>query len=122
MSYKILWLDDTVKPFNDDFIWVKTVAECIGFLIIDKCDILYLDHDLGTTHTGYDVLLWIEKVLFQNENANHVPDKIVITTYNTSAKKKMFDAAMKIKQLCTALNKVVEVEIMINKTAFVYVS
>jgi len=106
----VIWLDDTFKPKNSDNLWVKTASECIEWLKMGECTTLYLDHDLGLPdETGYDVILWLEKTLVKTENANIIPDEIVITTFNTSAQKKMFNGAMKIKQLCTALNKDVEV-------------
>ena len=65
-----VWLDDVRDP--DDakiqelfgaepgMIWVKTVEAAIQRLKSKQVAWISLDHDLGTTGTGYDVAVWIE--------------------------------------------------------------
>lgn len=66
-----LWLDDERDPrnvkiqelFNADpeMLWVKTAQAAISRLKTGQVRSISLDHDLGTTATGYDVARWIEE-------------------------------------------------------------
>lgn len=66
-----LWLDDERNPQNQvtqelfgadpDMVWVKTAEAAIARLKSNSVGWLSLDHDLGTTATGYDVAKWIEE-------------------------------------------------------------
>ncbi|MFO1042054.1 MAG: cyclic-phosphate processing receiver domain-containing protein [Planctomycetaceae bacterium] len=66
-----IWLDDERDP-NDPviqelfgsergMIWVKTTHAAINWLKTRTVAWISLDHDLGTTTTGYDVAKWIEE-------------------------------------------------------------
>lgn len=69
-----LWLDDERDPRNakiqfdfgavGDETWVKTVDEAIRHLRTGMVTSISLDHDLGTTQTGYDLAKWIEEEAF----------------------------------------------------------
>ena len=66
-----LWLDDERDPNDpriqeqfdatDGMIWVKTAHAAIHRLKSGTVRFISLDHDLGTTATGYDVAKWIEE-------------------------------------------------------------
>lgn len=72
-----LWLDDERDPknrriqelFNADasMVWVKTVDAAMARLRQGNVGFISLDHDLGTTATGYDLACWIEQRAFHNE-------------------------------------------------------
>lgn len=48
-------------------IWVKTVQAAISRLKSNSVRWISLDHDLGTTSTGYDVAKWIEERAYSGE-------------------------------------------------------
>jgi len=66
-----IWLDDERDPNNTKIqelfgaepgmIWCKTADSAISRLKSNSVDWISLDHDLGTTATGYDVAKWIEE-------------------------------------------------------------
>ncbi len=72
-----LWLDDERDPNNrkiqelfgaePDMIWVKTADAAISRLKSNNVAWMSLDHDLGTTQTGYDVAKWIEERAYYGE-------------------------------------------------------
>ena len=72
-----LWLDDERDPtdpriqdrFNaePDMVWVKTADAAISRLKSGGVRFISLDHDLGTTATGYDVAKWIEARAFDGD-------------------------------------------------------
>jgi hypothetical protein len=72
-----LWLDDERDPndiriqeqFNafSGMIWVKTVAAAISRLRQGSVHFISLDHDLGTTESGYDLAKWIEERAYRGE-------------------------------------------------------
>lgn len=69
-----IWLDDerdpTKKIWQDeknaepDMVWVKDPEEAIRLLKSGVVTLISLDHDLGTTLTGYDVAKFIEESAF----------------------------------------------------------
>ncbi|MDB5336626.1 MAG: hypothetical protein JWN70_2245 [Planctomycetaceae bacterium] len=69
-----LWLDDERDPDDPKIqelfdaapgmIWVKTAHAAISRLKSGNVRSISLDHDLGTTATGYDVARWIEDRAF----------------------------------------------------------
>ncbi len=72
-----VWLDDERDP-NDPkiqelfgaepgMIWVKTADAAISRLKSNSVDWISLDHDLGTSATGYDVAKWIKERAFFGE-------------------------------------------------------
>ena len=74
-----LWLDDLRDPDDPKvrelfgaepgMVWVKTVDAAISRLKSNNVRWISLDHDLGTTATGYDVAKWIEEKAFAGELA-----------------------------------------------------
>lgn len=66
-----VWLDDERNPndpkiqelfgADEGMIWVKTADAAISRLRTNSVKWISLDHDLGTTATGYDVARWIEE-------------------------------------------------------------
>lgn len=69
--------------------WVhsKTAEEAIDLLKTGEITEIDLDHDLGTSLTGHDVLVWIEKEFYTNPDFK-LP-KIRIHTNNPYAHKAM---------------------------------
>lgn len=72
-----LWLDDERNP-NDpqiqemfgaepEMVWVRTADAAIAKLKLNIVSWISLDHDLGTTATGYDVARWIEERAYSGE-------------------------------------------------------
>ena len=78
--------DERVTPEG----WTRAYwpDEVIELLKMNTIEIISLDHDLGDDErgTGYDVILWIEKAVIQN---NFKPPEIITHTANISARKKM---------------------------------
>lgn len=103
-----LYLDDARK-IPEGWVGVLCATSAIEYLeqsLQNKIDITHisLDHDLGEGDkgTGYDVLLWIEKNVVEN---NYTPPKISIHTANPSARQKMELAKAKIGQLVDIRNE-----------------
>ncbi len=59
-----LWLDD-IRPAPEGWVHVKTAAEAISMFARGEVEIASLDHDLGTEETGYSVVCWIERAMYQ---------------------------------------------------------
>jgi CheY-like chemotaxis protein len=57
--------------------FARTAKEGIAKLRMNNTDILFLDHDLGESGTGYDV------ALFLRENPEHTPSQVVVHSMNT---------------------------------------
>lgn len=70
--------------------WVRVFwpNEAIKLLHTGSVSELSLDHDLGDDEkgTGYDVILWIEEAVFNN---NFEPPIILVHSANFSARQKM---------------------------------
>lgn len=74
-----VWLDDERDPerakiqelfgAEPGMIWVKTAEAAISRLKSNSVEWISLDHDLGTTATGYDVAKWIEERAHSGELA-----------------------------------------------------
>ncbi len=72
-----VWLDDERNPddpkiqelFGSEagMVWVKTVPAAINWLKSNDVRWISLDHDLGTTATGYDLAKWMEERAFAGE-------------------------------------------------------
>jgi hypothetical protein len=92
-----LYLDDERTPIKHWYI-VRDADEMIDLLREYKNSIhsISLDHDLGTERTGYDVLLWIEREIVEN---NYKPPIIELHTGNMSAMEKMRLATKKIREM-----------------------
>ena len=82
-----LWLDDE-RPAPEGWRHARTSQEAIEMLSSADFSVVSLDHDLGEDGgTGYDVLLWIEAKVFEDER--FTPPEIRIHTANISARTKM---------------------------------
>lgn len=55
-----LYLDDVRFPDQPDLQLVRTAKEAIKLINTGKVEFISLDHDLGTSVTGYDVACYIE--------------------------------------------------------------
>lgn len=77
---------------------VRWPSEAIKLLKENDVTEISLDHDLGNDSkgTGYDVLIWIERMVVIK---NYHPPEIIIHTSNPSAKKKMELAVSAINRL-----------------------
>jgi len=93
---KIFLDDDRTTPKGwERCFWPNEVIDLLSKGEVSR---ISLDHDLGDPIiTGYDVLLWIEKTVFQNPNWD-VPT-IILHTQNSSARDKMWNAILSIKKL-----------------------
>lgn len=95
-----VYLDDERRPPRNWFI-VDNVGEMNDLLTnCPSVKTISLDHDLGLeveTGTGYDVLLYIEQMVFEGKMKS-VPE-ILIHTANMSAKPKMEAAVASIRRL-----------------------
>lgn len=80
-----LYLDDE-RVCPKGWLHVKTADEAISVLNAENVSEISLDHDLGMSKTGYDVLLWIEEA---QHDGKDIPDVIRIHTANSSARIKM---------------------------------
>jgi len=92
-----VWLDDErLAPKG----WKrsKTAAQAVGRLVCDHVEEISLDHDLGDKHvpeqTGYTVLQWIEREVFE---FGFLPPVIHIHTANLAAREKMLSAVRSIE-------------------------
>ena len=74
-----IYLDDTRKA-PKGFKLVKSYKECIRLLKTKQVEEISLDHDLGGSKTGNDIILWIEEQCFLSDDYN--PPKISIHSAN----------------------------------------
>jgi len=94
-----VFLDDVRDPPDLGYIHVTTPRECAAILAGGEVDVLSLDHDLGLedSKTGYSVLEWIEREIY---DSGLVPPKlIIIHTDNPPARQRMIQACESIKRL-----------------------
>lgn len=92
---KRIWLDDE-RPAPYGWLWVESPNDVIHFIIMGNVEEISLDHDLcGIEQTGYDVLIWLEKVVCDEIDympRDFKPPKIRIHTANPVAAEKMYAA------------------------------
>ena len=98
-----IYLDDWRQPFDSSWLVATTAKQCISLLEEYKNEVsmLSLDHDLGpeiTCGNGYDVLVWIENKINQDQSYN-APTWIGIHTANPVAKERMRLAVLSIKNI-----------------------
>jgi len=86
-----LWVDD-VRPAPDGWIWAKSYKSAMKLLEQNDWDfdVISLDHDLGGTKTGYDILYRIERRA--HEYVNYAPF-IGVHTANPVARDRMIPVA-----------------------------
>jgi len=82
-----IYLDD-IRTEPEGWVHAKTAVEAIELLRSNKVSEISLNHDLGEAEngTGYDVILWIEQEVYQN---NYIPPKIIVHSANVPAREKM---------------------------------
>ena len=89
-----------MRPAPKGWTRARWPVEVIEMLKNENVTEISLDHDLADAianeRTGYDVLLWLEKQVVEN---NFKPPIIHIHTSNPAARKKMKLAADNIKRL-----------------------
>ncbi|MFC1454364.1 cyclic-phosphate processing receiver domain-containing protein [Verrucomicrobiota bacterium] len=73
----------------DQIVFTEYVDVCIDILKQFSPDVLYLDHDLGTDETGYDVACWLE------EHKKYQPKTIYLHTANIVGRDRMKQALPK---------------------------
>jgi hypothetical protein len=95
-----LWLDDTRKPPEEGWHWVRTAEEAVAWLRDDVVSIASLDHDLdlpslgGQPLTGYDVAAWLES------HPNHYPSGgVVVHSMNPAGAERMRVALERARKL-----------------------
>ena len=64
-------------------VFTKKPAEAIDLLKQGGFGCLFLDHDLGCKHSGYDIACWLE------EHPEHCPPQIVIHSQNSVGNQKI---------------------------------
>lgn len=91
-----IYLDDE-RPTPKGWSRCYWPDEVIVLLQTESVEIISLDHDLGDDNrgTGYDVILWIEKQVFNN---NYQPPIIQVHSANSSARQKMMNGINSIQR------------------------
>lgn len=92
-----VYLDD-FRPTPSGWISARWPGDVIALLKTGKVTHVSLDHDLGddSIGTGYDVLLWIENAVV---NEDFEAPEITVHTANPSAEEKMERAKRQIIEL-----------------------
>ena len=70
-----LLIDDVRTNISADII-ARTYNEGIQALKENRITTLYLDHDLGEEHSGYDIMCWLEN------NQRYLPKEIICVSAN----------------------------------------
>lgn len=93
-----VWLDDKRLP-PVGWNWARTAQQAIFLLCWENVEEISLDHDLGhiSNGTGYDVIVWIEKEVFQNPS--FICPKISIHSQNPVGGQKMKACLDKINKM-----------------------
>lgn len=82
-----IFLDDIRNPLDQTWTIVRNFNDCIYLLSNFVCDVISLDHDLGTEKTGYDVAKWIEERVYLEDMAGFEAPKIMIHSANPVGRK-----------------------------------
>ncbi|MFH1547263.1 MAG: cyclic-phosphate processing receiver domain-containing protein [bacterium] len=90
-----LYLDD-IRKAPEGWVPVRTFGDAIQLLEEQTVEEMSFDHDLGMGLTGYDVLKWIERKVFEG---TYIPPKIWIHTGNPVGRKKMLAAKKQIEKM-----------------------
>jgi hypothetical protein len=72
----------------------RTYKQGMSQLIGLPWNILLLDHDLGESKTGYDLLVW----LYNNKDKGYIPKRIYSITNNPVGEQNMLDLLSKFKE------------------------
>ena len=82
----LVWLDDRRDPTDygcPGWTWARAAEQAIEFLATGRVDAISLDHDLGPTLTGNDVLKWMQ------EHEVWPPHGVFVHSSNNSAAESM---------------------------------
>lgn len=90
-----LYLDD-VRKCPEGWVPVRNALDAIQLLEEQLVEEMSFDHDLGGALTGYDVLNWIERKVFEGK---FNPPKIWIHTANSVGRKNMLLAKKQIEKM-----------------------
>lgn len=90
-----IYLDD-VRRCPADWVPVRNALDAFQLLEEQTVEGISLDHDLGSILTGYDVLLWIERKVFEGK---YNPPKMFVHTGNPVGHRKMMAAIKKIESM-----------------------
>jgi hypothetical protein len=96
----LIWLDDERPPPGPKWVWMDNAPAVIRVLSsVVHVVCISLDHDLGddeTYGTGYDVIEWIERRVYMDDN--YIPPDLSIHTANPVARTKMLAARDSIRR------------------------
>lgn len=94
-----VFLDDT-RPAPNGWIKTKSAEETIQLLQTGKVTQLSLDYDLSATSldNGYDVLIWLEEEI-KNNNSFSLPINITIHSTHSLLKPRMESAVKNLYKL-----------------------
>lgn len=92
-----LYLDDE-RDTPDGWVRAYTCEGCISLLETELVSELSLDHDLGTSTTGYDVVKWLEEQA-HNGRWNVVPKSITVHSANPVGRQRMEQAIASIDKM-----------------------
>lgn len=90
-----LYLDD-VRECPKGWIPIRTVRDMIQLLQEQDVSEISFDHDLGKGLSGYDVLNWIERKVFED---GFKPPRMYVHSWNSVGRKNMLRAIEKIESL-----------------------
>ena len=91
-----LYLDD-IRKCPDGWIPVRNFLDMIQLLQEQDVTEISLDHDMGGLEpTGYDLLNWIERKVFEE---GFIPPKMYVHTWNLTGRKNMLLAIKKIESM-----------------------
>jgi len=90
-----IYLDDVRYDCSSGWVLVKTAGEAIAWLKTGVVEEISLDHDLGDTLTGLDVLNWIERKVFED---GFKPPKMYVHSMNPVGRKNMLVAIASIEK------------------------
>lgn len=80
-----LYLDD-IRPAPEGYTLVTTAFDAVLKLSEGGIEEISLDHDLGDSATGYDVLLWIELAVVR---FGYKPPRMLIHSANPVGRQRM---------------------------------
>jgi hypothetical protein len=89
-----VYLDD-LRPAPEGWVLVRSYRAAIDLLRSGHVTEISLDNDLGSIREGYDVVTWIEQMVYQT---SFRPPTIIIHSSNTVARNKMEAGIRSIKR------------------------
>jgi len=83
-----LWVDDC-KPCPDGFAVARTYDDALAMCRRFEYDAIYLDHDLGESRTGYDLLLQLHAI-------GRLPPRVEVISWNPVGRARIIAALKEI--------------------------